>query len=76
MKVEYFEDSDTLYIGFSDGPSTESEEVSPGVVLDFDASGRVVGIEVQHAGALLDLSRVEFVPFGRLSPGATGPLTG
>ena len=51
------------------------EEVSPGVVLDLDASGRVVGIEVQHAGDLLDLSRVEFVPFGRLKPGAIGPLT-
>lgn len=34
MRVEHFEDTDTLYIGLSDGPSAASEEVSPGGVLD------------------------------------------
>ena len=39
-------------------PSVEAEEVAPGMVVDFDAEGRVVGIEFEDASAL-DISEVE-----------------
>lgn len=53
MKVDYDVQSDALYLRFADGKIEESEEVSPGVVLDFDAAGRIVGFEVLSASVKL-----------------------
>ena len=50
MVVQYHPDTDMLYIKLADGVSTESEEVTPGMVLDFDAGNRVIGTDfsVRH----------------------------
>ena len=48
-----------LYIKLADGTSTESEEVAPGIVLDFDKHSRAIGIEIEDASNLIDLSRLE-----------------
>ena len=58
MKTEYHEESDMLYIGLSDAPSVESEEVTEGFVFDFGSDGKVVGIEVERASHRVDLSRI------------------
>ena len=49
MKVNYFPDTDSLYIDLSEQPSVESREISEGVVLDYDASGHLVGIDIDNA---------------------------
>jgi len=59
MIFEYFPDSDMLYIKLAEGKSTESEEIAPGVVLDFDENNRAIGVEIEDAGKLIDLSRLE-----------------
>ena len=59
MLFEYYPDTDMLYIKLADGASTESEEIAPGVVLDFDADNRVLGIEIEDASKFVDLSRLE-----------------
>jgi len=59
MIVQYYSDTDMLYIKLADGVSTESEEVASGIVLDFDENGRVIGIEIEGASNLIDLSRLE-----------------
>ena len=59
MLFEYYPDSDMLYIKLADGTNAESEEISPGVVLDFDASNRVIGVEIEDASKFIDLSRLE-----------------
>jgi uncharacterized protein YuzE len=59
MVFQYFPDTDMLYIRLADGVSTESEEVATGVVLDFDEHNRVIGIEIEDASKLIDLSRLE-----------------
>jgi uncharacterized protein YuzE len=59
MLFEYHPDSDMLYIRLADGASTESEEIAPGVVLDFDASNQVIGVEIEDASKFIDLSRLE-----------------
>jgi uncharacterized protein YuzE len=46
MRLHVDEKADALYIRLDDSTIVESEEVRPGVVLDFDASGRVVGMEM------------------------------
>ncbi len=55
MKLSYYPDTDSLYIDLSAKPSAESVEVSEGVVLDYDSSGNLVGIDIDHASAKLDL---------------------
>ena len=46
MKIEYDQQADAMYIRLRAGKVIESEEVRPGVVLDFDAQGQVLGIEM------------------------------
>ena len=59
MKFHYYPETDSLYIELSDAPSADSKEVAPGVVMDFDAVGQLVGIDLDHASKLADLSRLE-----------------
>jgi uncharacterized protein YuzE len=59
MKLRYYADTDSLYIDLADRPSTDSREVTPGVVLDFDAAGALVGIDIDHASQHLDLSGLD-----------------
>jgi uncharacterized protein YuzE len=59
MIFRYDSDTDMLYIVLTSGVSTESEEVAPGVVLDFDDKNRVIGIEIEDASTFIDLSRLE-----------------
>ena len=57
MKVDYFPDTDSLYIDLSEQPSVESREISEGVVLDYDASGHLVGIDIDNASTKVELHR-------------------
>ena len=62
MRVRTDEAADALYIRLQESAIVESEEVSPGVILDFDGDGRVVGIEILNVRQRLpgaDLKRVE-----------------
>ena len=61
MRLHYYRETDSLYIDLSHRPSAESREVAPGVVLDFDAGGALVGIDIDQASHKLDLSRVETI---------------
>lgn len=49
MKIDYDQASDILSMLFSASPVEESDEVKPGVILDYDAAGNVVGIEILDA---------------------------
>lgn len=66
MKLNYFPETDSLYIALADRPGADAEEIRPGIVLDLDAAGAVVGIDIERASELLDLSRVitTNLPFG------------
>jgi uncharacterized protein YuzE len=58
MKLSYHPDTDSLYIDLASKPSAESIEVSEGVVLDYDADGNLVGIDIDHASVKLDLGEL------------------
>ena len=58
MKLNYYPDTDSLYIDLSARLSTASREVSQGVVLDYDAEGNLVGIDIDNASRKLDLSEL------------------
>ena len=59
MKFHYYPETDSLYIDLSHKPSADSIEVAPGVILDFDEKGKLVGIDIDHASRIVDLSRLE-----------------
>lgn len=59
MKLHYYPDTDSLYIELNAKPSAESREIADGLVVDFDADGNVVGIDVDHASQKLDLGSLE-----------------
>ena len=65
MKLNYYPDTDSLYIDLSHRPSVESREISEGVVLDYDESGNVVGIDIDNASLKVELHElmVSKMPF-------------
>lgn len=58
MKLSYDQATDSLYIHLTDRPSVDSDEVSDGVVLDFDENGALVGIDVQQASQKADIQNL------------------
>jgi uncharacterized protein YuzE len=62
VKSRYDAETDALYVRFADAPVVESEEVRPGLVLDFDADGRIVAVEIldasEHLATGADLHRL------------------
>ncbi len=59
MKMRYYKDTDSLYIDLSEKTSTESLEVAPGIVVDFDENNNIVGIDIDRASKILGLSELE-----------------
>lgn len=59
MKFHYYAETDSLYIDLSEKSSVESVEVNPGVVLDFGDDGKIVGIDIDNASQVVDLSHLE-----------------
>ena len=59
MEIQYDRESDMLYIGLLKHASTESEEVAPGFVVDYDEAGRIVGIEIEGGTAMADLTKLD-----------------
>ena len=76
MKLHDYPETDSLYIDLAQATRVESKRVASGVVLDFDAAGRLVGIDIDHASRRVDLSRLEAdrVPFA--GAGRPGTQTG
>jgi len=59
MKMRYYKDTDSLYIDLSEKTSAESLEVAPGIVVDFDENNNIVGIDIDRASKILNLSELE-----------------
>ena len=58
MKLKYYKDTDSLYIDLSGNLSSESREVSEGIVLDYDDKGNLVGIDIDNASAKVALEKL------------------
>ena len=58
MKLNYYPETDSLYIDLSEKPSVESREISEGIVLDYDAEGNMVGIDIDNASTKVHLKEL------------------
>jgi uncharacterized protein YuzE len=58
MKLNYYPETDSLYIDLSEQVSVESREVSSGVVLDYDSHGNLVGIDIDHASTKVEIHKL------------------
>ena len=58
MRLNYYPDTDSLYINLSDQSSVESQEISEGILLDYDAEGRLVGIDIDNASHKVDMEKL------------------
>lgn len=63
MKVHFDEQADALYLRLDDSEIVDSEEVKPGIVIDFDAKDQVVGIEVLRVKQRVPLANLKQLLF-------------
>lgn len=54
MKFRYDREVDIVYVKFSDKAVFESDEDKPGVIIDYDKDGNVVGLEILNASTKMD----------------------
>jgi len=65
MRIEYFPDTDSLYIDLDERPGVDAREVGDGIVIDLDEGGHLVGIDIDQASKHLDLGTLDLrrIPF-------------
>ncbi len=63
MRVHFDEEADAVYLRLDDSEIIESEEVQPGIVLDFNQDEQVVGIEILRVGERVPLANLKQIQF-------------
>ena len=58
MKLNYYPETDSLYIDLSEKTSVESREITEGIILDYDADGTLVGIDIDNASKKVQLKEL------------------
>lgn len=58
MKLNYYPETDSLYINLSEQPSVETREISEGILLDYDANGGLVGIDIDNASHKVEMEKL------------------
>ena len=58
MELNYYPETDSLYIDLSEKTSMESKEISDGIVLDYDTEGNLVGIDIDNASEKVQLKEL------------------
>ena len=60
MKIQYFQETDTLYIEFRAVEVAETKDLDENTLLDLDRNGNICGITVEHAGERADIPRFSY----------------
>jgi len=60
MKIQYFQDTDTLYIEFKETPVAETRNLDENTLLDVDRDGNICGITDEHASERADIPRFSY----------------
>jgi len=62
MKIEYFQDTDTLLLEFSNSTVVDTRDLNKNTLVEFDADGKLVGMTVEHAKEQMDIREFIFHP--------------
>jgi uncharacterized protein YuzE len=62
MKVQYFQDTDTLYIEFRPAEITETRDLDENTLLELDSDGAICAMTIEHASHRADMPRFSFEP--------------
>jgi uncharacterized protein YuzE len=71
MKVKYFADTDTALIDFTGREISETREISENIYIDFDESGNIVSMTVEHAKANAGLCEFSYQEMPRMAAQAS-----
>lgn len=63
MKVHFDQEADAVYFRLDDAPIVESEEVQPGVILDYNERNEVVGVEILNVGKRVSSESLKQIQF-------------
>ena len=66
MKIQYFADTDTLYIRLRTAESSDSGDLGPDMLADYDEDGAIVAFTIEHASKHADLGLVDMEDLPRL----------
>ena len=58
MELNYYPETNSLYIDLSERPSVGSREISEGIFLDYDTDGRLVGIDLDNASNKVEMEKL------------------
>ena len=65
MKINYFEDTDTAFLEFSERPVFETKEINENIYLDLDEQGNLIGMTIEHAMSQANINEVSFQQISR-----------
>jgi uncharacterized protein YuzE len=60
MRIQYFQDTDTLHIEFKAGHAAETRDLDENTLLDVDQNGHILSLTVEHASQRTDIPRFSF----------------
>ena len=65
MKIQFFEDTDTALLEFSERPVFETKEINENIYLDLDEDGNLIGMTIEHALSQANINEVSFQQISR-----------
>jgi uncharacterized protein YuzE len=68
MTIQYFEDTDTLYLVFKDAEVQETKDLDENTLIEFDGQGNLVSMMIEHARERVDLGSFSFQPVLAMKP--------
>lgn len=68
MKVQYFSDTDTVYVLLNDNPISETRDWDENTLIDVDANGNLIAITIEHARERTDVANFVFQQIAAPSP--------
>ncbi len=65
MKIQYFEETDTLYIIFSKNSPVETRDLDENTLIDLDENGQMCSMTIEHAKNRVDIPNIEYITIKR-----------
>ena len=68
MKIQYFEDTDTLCLVFKESEVAKAKDLDENALVEFDAGGNLVSMTIEHARERTDVANLTFQQVPAMKP--------